>query len=67
MSQNFIGYLKETLKQWTSTFDNYETFPIQKAPENIPVVVIYASTVSLAEHIRNSFNVGLIPILNLVV
>lgn len=61
MSQNFIGYLKETLKQWTSIFDNYGTFPIQKAPENSPVVVIYASTVSLAEHIHNSLMLDQYP------
>jgi hypothetical protein len=52
MSQNFIGYLRDTLGQWKSIYENTGTLAIQRGPQNNPIIILYASTCSMAEHIH---------------
>lgn len=53
MSQNFLGYLKDTLNQWKGIHENNGHIPIHKIKQHPTIVILYASTISLAEKLHS--------------
>ncbi|WP_240468617.1 replication-relaxation family protein [Gracilibacillus sp. YIM 98692] len=62
MSQNYIGYLKDTLFQWKEVVEQYATLPSRsfEGPLNF-VVIVYASTVTMAEYIQSELLLDTFP------
>lgn len=55
MNQNFIGYFREKLENWKAVYHKYGNIPVGDFSEdNQSIVVIYTSTVSIAEHIHEN-------------
>ncbi|QHA38727.1 hypothetical protein D5E69_23125 (plasmid) [Rossellomorea marisflavi] len=61
MSQNFIGYLRDTLAQWKNIYENTGALEISRAPKNTAIVILYASTISMAEHIHMKLSLNEYP------
>lgn len=61
MSQNFIGFLRDKLHQWKSVYEAYQSFPITAFPNNMPIFVIYCSTISMAEFVHEQLMLDTFP------
>jgi DNA-binding transcriptional ArsR family regulator len=60
-SQDYIGYLRTRLNKWKDVFETRGTIPIYKLSSNVPIVLIYSSTYSIAEHIHRELLVDQYP------
>lgn len=51
-SKDYMGYLQARFEKWEQVFEEYKTLPIRGFNQNPTVVIIYVSSLSLAEHIH---------------
>lgn len=61
MGQNYIGYFREKLENWKQIFNEVGNIPVSEFPINLNVVVIFASTVSIAENIQKEIMLDTFP------
>lgn len=61
MSQDFVGFLRGKLHQWKKVYDTKKSLPIQGVTETMPIVVIFVSTLSAAEHIHKHLMLDTYP------
>lgn len=61
MNQNFIGYFRDKLECWKRVYKKYNTIPVSEFPENMSIVVIYTSTLSIAEYIHKELMLDTFP------
>ncbi|MCM3443586.1 MULTISPECIES: replication-relaxation family protein [Metabacillus] len=61
MSQNFVGFLRDKLHQWRNLFEKQQSFPITAFPTNVPIFILYCSTVSMAEFIHKELMLDTFP------
>ncbi|MFE7064189.1 hypothetical protein ACFVAD_18830 [Sutcliffiella sp. NPDC057660] len=61
MSQNFVGFLRDKLHQWKKVYEQESTFPLTNVPDNVPVFIIYTSTLAMAEHIHKQIMLDTFP------
>lgn len=60
-SQNYIGYLKDKLHNWRKVFEKHETLPVSDFADHVPTVIIFASTLSMAEQIHKEIMLDTFP------
>jgi hypothetical protein len=61
MNQNFIGYFRDKLESWKLVYQKYGNIPVSEFPENMSVVIIYTSTLSIAEYIHKEIMLDTFP------
>jgi hypothetical protein len=61
MNQNFIGYFKDKLQNWKYIYQRYGTIPVSEFPDNPAFVVIYTSTLTVAEYIHKELLLDSFP------
>lgn len=61
MNQNFIGFFRDRLEDWKRVFEKYGYLPVSEFPENVSIVVIFASTLSVAEYIHKELMLDTFP------
>ncbi|MCM3364326.1 replication-relaxation family protein [Niallia sp. MER TA 168] len=61
MNQNFIGYFRDKFENWKYVYDKYGSLPISDFPENPQIVIIYTSTISIAEAIHKELLLDTLP------
>jgi hypothetical protein len=61
MNQDYIGYFRERLEGWKNVFEKLGHLPISEFPDNVGIVVIYAATYSMAEHIHQNLMLDTYP------
>jgi DNA-binding transcriptional ArsR family regulator len=61
MSQNFIGYFKDKLAMWKLVYEKYSNLPLSEFPNNYSIVVIYTSTLSIAQKIHHELLLDTYP------
>lgn len=62
MNQNYIGYLKDKLHNWKKVYQKYgNKLPISDFAENVPTVIIFASTISMAKQIHKEVMLDTFP------
>lgn len=61
MNQNFIGYFKEKLHKWKQVYEQKGTLPVSVLPDNPVFVVIFTSTLTIAEHIHKEIMLDTFP------
>jgi len=60
-NQNFIGYFKEKLHKWKIVYEKHKSLPVSELPDNPAFVVIYTSTLTIAEHIHKEIMLDTFP------
>lgn len=63
MNQNFIGFFRDRLHQWKTVYEQYNgTFPLTDFNlENKTIVVVYVSTVTMAEYLHKHLLLDTFP------
>ncbi|KAA6447008.1 hypothetical protein DX928_23165 [Bacillus swezeyi] len=61
MTQDFIGYFRTKLEQWKSVYEEHNTFPVTEFANNTPVVVVYASALTVAKEIHQQLLLDTYP------
>ncbi|MFT9495744.1 MULTISPECIES: hypothetical protein [Bacillota] len=61
MNQNFIGYFRDKLENWKKVYEKHGNIPVSEFPENMGFVVIFASTLSVAEYIHKELMLDTFP------
>jgi hypothetical protein len=61
MSQNYIGFFRERLEEWKTIYEKYGEIPVSDFPNNLSCVVIYTSTLTVAEHIHRELMLDTFP------
>lgn len=61
MNQNFIGYFRDKFENWKYVYNKYGNLPISDFPENPQIVIIYTSTISIAEAIHKELLLDTLP------
>ncbi|MFC0273775.1 hypothetical protein ACFFIX_20520 [Metabacillus herbersteinensis] len=61
MSQNFVGFLKDKLYRWKKLFEKERMLKVNEFPDNTSVVVIYTSTLSVAQEIHKQLLLDTYP------
>jgi len=61
MSQNFLGYLKEKLYQWKMVYDNKGYLQIGSLPDNPASIILYTSTLSMAQFLHQELMLDTYP------
>lgn len=61
MNQDFIGFFKERLHKWKGVYEQHGRLPISEFPDNPTFVIIYTSTLSIAEHIHKEVMLDTFP------
>lgn len=60
-SQNFIGYFKERLYNWRKLYERYGELPISEFPNHPSYVIIFASTLSVANQLQKELMLDTYP------
>ncbi|KZE68036.1 hypothetical protein AWM68_17860 [Fictibacillus phosphorivorans] len=61
MNQNFIGYFREKLDTWKWVYEKYGSIPVSEFADNMSFVVIFTSTLSVAEKIHKELMLDTYP------
>lgn len=61
MNQNFIGYFRDKLEAWKRVYEKFGNIPVSEFPDNIGFVVIYTSTLTVAEYIHEQIMLDTYP------
>lgn len=61
MNQDFIGFFKERLHRWKGVYEQYGRLPVSEFSDNPTFVIIYTSTLSIAEHIHKEVMLDTFP------
>jgi hypothetical protein len=61
MKQNFIGFLKDKLGKWEFIFKKQNGLKLRKFPENPATVILYVSTLSMAQALHKEIVVDSFP------
>lgn len=61
MNQDFIGYFRDKLECWRRVYKRHNTIPVSEFPDNMSIVVIYTSTLSMAEYIHKELMLDTFP------
>lgn len=61
MSQDYIGFLRKKLDLWKLLYERHKTIPIDQFESHPTVVVVYASTYSIAEDIQKELLLDTYP------
>ena len=60
--QNFVGYLTSKLRKWQQSYEQHGEFKLNRLEDiKVPVVVIYCSTMAMAEHIQKEVMLDVYP------
>lgn len=60
-TQNYIGYFKERLFNWKNIYEHYGRIPVSEFPDNTSYIIIFASTLSIANHIHQELMLDTFP------
>ncbi|MEI2356711.1 hypothetical protein [Mesobacillus zeae] len=61
MNQNYIGYFRDKLNSWVKIYQHYGTIPVSDFQENQSFVIIFASTLTVAEHLHSELMLDTFP------
>lgn len=61
MNQNFIGYFKDKFNTWKYVYEKYGMIPVGEFPDNPTFVIIYVSTLTIAEYIHQELMLDNLP------
>lgn len=61
MNQNYIGYFRDKLENWKYIHEKYNSLPVSDFPENAQMVILYTSTLSIAEQIQKELLLDTYP------
>lgn len=61
MNQDFIGYFRDKLERWKRVYKKHENLPLSQFPANIPFVVIFTSTLSVAQALHKELMLDTFP------
>ncbi|WP_241656023.1 hypothetical protein [Halobacillus litoralis] len=61
MSQDFVGFMKSKLHQWTKVFEKQQNLLLDDMHELLPTVIISASTLSMGETLHTNVMLDTFP------
>ncbi|MFJ6414445.1 replication-relaxation family protein [Terribacillus saccharophilus] len=60
-SQDFVGFIRDKLYSWAGVYKSLCNLPIRGMGDNIPVVVLFTSTLSIANHLNKELLLDTFP------
>lgn len=61
MSQDFIGFIRSKLNNWVKVYEKYGNFPINHLAANVPIIILYTSTLTMAQTLHKELMVDTYP------